>query len=370
MRIAHLLKKEMIEIIRQKELLFLILAVPFIEIILLGHVIATDIKNIPVEIVDVSGSPTARQIVREIGICPILRVTRVSRTPEDALDILKVGRAKAVVTLRDAPGGPLRIMGIPEVQVLLDGTDAYTTLVAAGALQGVLAHVVASLELPDSRLPAVTLKTQVRYNPDLKVIFSYGPGLVGLLLTFLTFFLASLSLIREKEQQTLDTLRISKLTPFEIFIGKGLPALIVGLIDLALGIPILLFWFKIPFRGNSGLMLLSAIIYLIAITSLAIAVSTLSSSHRQAMFLAWYIIMTFLLLSGFFTPLESMPPEAVLSRAIAAINPFRYLMNIVRGIMLKGGGLDSILSDVIALSGLCLVFSTISYALFRRSLKR
>jgi len=370
MRWPALVKKEVLEILRQRELLFLILAVPFIEVIVLGYAVDRDIRNLPVEVVDLTGSRAGRRIVEEIGRIPSLRVVRAGRRPESALNILKSGRAKAVVTVRDAPAGPLHIYGMPEIQILLDGTDALASLVAGGALQTVAARSAVPRGAVEAFFPLVSVKTQVRFNPGLKRIYSFGPGFVGLLLTFLTFFLASLSLVREKERQTLDTLKASALTPLEICVGKGLPAMLVGVFHLAVGLPILLFWFGIPFRGGAGGLLLAALFYLAGITALALAISALSSSHRHAMFLAWYIIMTFLLLSGFFTPVESIPPEAWLSRAIAAVNPFRYLMAVVRGVMIKGSSWSDIQGDLFRLAGLCLTLMAGSYALLRRSLKR
>jgi len=379
MRIAYLIKKEATEIVRQKELLFLILIVPLLEIIILGYVVAAEIRGIPVEIIDLSGGRAAREISQRISSHPILHLRRIVQRPEEALEILKSGRARAVVTLRDAPAGPLRQAGIPEIQILVDGTDAFAPPAAVGALNGIVRDYLMKSALFGRQSPdplfggapaSISIKTQVRFNPNLRAIDSQGPGLVGLLLTFVTFFIAGLALVREKEQQTLDTLLVSRLRPIEIFIGKGLPAAAAGLLNLLFGIPLLMFWFKVPFRGSAGLLLLASVIYLAAIVSLALAYSALSSTQQQAMFLTWYTIMTIVVLSGFFTPLESIPSGAVLSRAIAAVNPFRYLMRIVRSIMLKGGGLSFILNDLLILSALCIVFSTISYALFRRSLKR
>jgi ABC-2 type transport system permease protein len=383
MRIAYLLKKEVTEIVRQKELVFLILIVPLLEIIILGYVVATEIRGIPVDIIDLSGGRAAREIGQRISSRSIFHLRRIVRRPEEALEILKSGRARAVVTIRDAPAGPLRQAGIPEIQILVDGTDAFASQMALGALNDIIRDSMAtgSRAGPDSWNPLlaargdpsvspIKVKTVVRFNPDLRAIDSQGPGLVGLLLTFVTSFIAGLALVREKEQQTLDTLLVSRLRPIEIFIGKSLPAGAAGLLNLLFGIPLLMFWFKVPFRGSVGLLLLASIIYLAAIVSLALAYSALSSTQQQVMFLTWYTIMTIVVLSGFFTPLESIPSEAVLSRAIAAVNPFRYLMRIVRSIMLKGGGLSFVLGDLLMLSALCVVFSTVSYALFRRSLKR
>ena len=382
MRILTLARKEATEILRQKELLFLVLAVPLVEIVILGCVLAVNIGRIPVRVLDESGTPAAARIIDRIAASPVLRLTGTEPSG-DALDILVRGRARAVVTLRKVPAPAVPVLDGPDIQVLVDGSDAVAAQAAAGAL-GALARdafaedLLAARDAPYARFagprpvlpPWIAVRTLVRFNPDLRAIDSLGPGLVGLLLTFVTFLLAGLAVVREREQQTLDTLLVSRLRPIEIFVGKGLAPAAAGLAHLAVGIPILIFGFKVPFRGSAALVILAAAIYLAAAVSLALAFSAAAGTQQQAMFLTWYTIMTVVVLSGFFTPLESMAPQAHLSRAVAILNPFRYLMRIVRAVMIKGAGPGDLWGDLAALTGLAALFAGGSYAVFRRSLRR
>ena len=137
-----------------------------------------------------------------------------------------------------------------------------------------------------------------------------GPGIVGFLLTIITMFLTSASLVREKEQQTLDTLLMSPLSTLEIYVGKALPAAMIGLVDMVIGLLVVVLWFDIPFRGSLFYLFLAALVYLAAILSYALLISVLSATTQQAMFFAWFSLMIFLLMSGFFTPVENIPPAA------------------------------------------------------------
>lgn len=150
-------------------------------------------------------------------------------------------------------------------------------------------------------------RTLIRFNPDLKSINTIGPGIVALLLTIISMFLTSIALVREKEQQTMDTLLVSRLTPIEIYIGKALPMAILGLIEMGIGILVVILVFRIPLRGNLIVLLPASLIFLFAILSYALLISTLCSSQQQALFFGWFSMVTFLLLSGLFTPVENIP---------------------------------------------------------------
>ncbi len=180
-------------------------------------------------------------------------------------------------------------------------------------------------------------------------------------------FLTSASLVREKEQQTLDTLLISPLTTLEIYIGKALPAALIGMVDMVIGLLVVLLWFGIPFRGNFFYLFLAAMVYLAAILSYALLISVLSSTQQQAMFFAWFSLMIFLLMSGFFTPVENIPP---LMRVVADINPLRYLIRIIREIFLKGNGIAYFWKDLLVLGGIALTLMSISLLNFKRFISK
>ncbi|MCU0276176.1 MAG: ABC transporter permease, partial [Acidobacteria bacterium] len=250
MKLLHLVKKELIEVTRQKELLFLMFVSPLIQIVILGYVISTDIRHVPVGIVNLAKARSAAQIIERIRQTPLFRVRFVSDRSADSLQLLKKGEVKAMLVFRDAQDKKRSRFHYPEVQVLMDGIDSNTSMIAAGYFNGIIKNYILDdmarrgLALPLAGRPVF------RFNPQLRSINYMGPGIVAFLLTIITLFLTSASLVREKEQQTLDTLLMSPLSALEIYVGKALPAGLIGLVDMLIGLAVVVLWFGIPFRGS------------------------------------------------------------------------------------------------------------------------
>jgi ABC-2 type transport system permease protein len=367
MKVLHLVKKELIEITRQKELLALMFIAPVIQIIILGYVISTDIRHVPVGIVNLSRGQAAEQIIQRIRQTSLFSVRYVSDHSEDYLYRLKKGEVKTVLIFRDALDKKRLILKYPEVQILMDGIDSNTSMIAAGYFNGIIKnYILNDMERRGQGMPLVG-KTVFRFNPQLRSINYMGPGIVAFLLTIITIFLTSASLVREKEQQTLDTLLMSPLSTLEIYIGKALPAALIGLVDMVIGLLVVVLWFGIPFRGNLFYLFLAALVYLTAILSYALLISVLSATQQQAMFFAWFSLMIFLLMSGFLTPVDNIPPVL---RLLADINPMRYLVKIIREIFLKGNGITYFWKDLLALGGIALTLMSVSLLNFKRFISK
>ena len=364
MRLLYLVKKELIEIFRQKELLPLLFIAPMIQIIVLGYVVKTDIEHVPVEIVNLSSNQAAHKIINRIVNTPLFDVKNISKEPPTAvMETLKKGKVKAVIVFRDSFDKKKSPLKYPEVQILMDGIDSNTSAIAAGYFNGIIKkYILEDIESTGLSLP-VESKPLIRFNPELRSINYMGPGIVGLLLTILSLLLTSMSIVREKEQQTMDTLLISRLTPFEIYLGKALPMGIIGLVQMGLGIMVVLLWFGIPVRGNIGYLFLSAVIFLAAILSYALLISTITSTQQQALFFAWFSMVMFILLSGLFTPVENIPPGL---KFLAEINPVRHLIQIIREIFLKGNGIEYFAKELLALGTIAVVITSLSLLNFRR----
>jgi len=194
-----------------------------------------------------------------------------------------------------------------------------------------------------------------------------GPGIVALLLTIISMFLTSISLVREKEQQTMDTLLISRLTPLEIYLGKSLPMALLGLIEMVIGIVVVILVFGIPLRGSLLYLFLAAVIFLFAVLSYALLISTLCSSQQQALFFSWFSMVTFLLLAGLFTPVENIPKGL---HWIADINPLQYLIKIIREIFLKGNGIEYFYKDLLILGAITITVLSLSLLNFKRLISK
>ncbi len=367
MKLRYLVKKELIEVVRQKELLFLMFAGPVIQIIILGYVVSSDIRRVPVAIVNLSRGQVAERVSERVRRSPLFAVRFESRQGADTLELLKKGRAKAVIVFRDARGHGGAARAYPEVQVLMDGIDSNTAMVAAGYFNGIIkGYILDDLARRGRGLPLAD-RPLFRFNPQLRSINYMGPGIVGFLLTIITMFLTSASLVREKEQQTLDTLLMSPLASLEIYLGKALPAALVGLVDMVIGLLVVVLWFGIPFRGSLFYLLVAALVYLAAILSYALLISVLSTTTQQSMFFAWFSLMLFLLMSGFFTPVANIPQPL---RLLADINPLRYLIQIIREIFLKGNGIAYFWKDLLALAGIAASLVSVSLLNFKRFISR
>ncbi len=367
MKLFYLVKKEFIEITRQKELLFLMFIGPVVQIIILGYVISTDIRHVPVGIVNMAQGQAAGQMIQRIRQTSLFNVRYESEQSADYLDLLKKGEVKAMLIFRDALDQKRHILKYPEVQILMDGMDSNTSMIAAGYFNGIIKnYILHDMEKLGQGLP-FSSRAVFRFNPQLRSINYMGPGIVGFLLTIITMFLTSASLVREKEQQTLDTLLISPLNTLEIYVGKALPAALIGLVDMVIGLLVVLLWFGIPFRGSMFYLFLASVVYLAAILSYALLISVLSATTQQAMFFSWFSLMIFLLMSGFFTPVDNIPP---LLRILADINPLRYLLKIIREIFLKGNGIAYFWKDLLTLGGIALTLMVVSLLNFKRFISK
>jgi ABC-2 type transport system permease protein len=367
MKLLYLVKKELIEVVRQKELLFLMFVGPVIQIIILGYVISTDIRHVPVGIVNLSKGQAAARVIERVRRSPLFSVRHESDHSEDYLYYLKKGEVKAMLVFRDALDKKRSALKYPEVQILMDGIDSNTAMIAAGYFNGLIKnYILNDMEKLGQGLPLAG-RAVFRFNPQLRSINYMGPGIVGFLLTIITMFLTSASLVREKEQQTLDTLLISPLSTLEIYVGKALPAAIIGLVDMIIGLLVVVLWFGIPFRGNLLYLFLAALVYLAAILSYALLISVLSATTQQAMFFAWFSLMIFLLMSGFFTPVSNIPHPLSL---LADINPLRYLIKIIREVFLKGNGIAYFWKDLLILSGIAVTLVSISLLNFKRFISK
>ncbi len=367
MKIFYLLKKEFLEIFRQRELLFMIIIAPVFQLIIMGYIVTTDIKNVPVGIIDLSTSRSTERIINRITGSDLFDVKSISKVNKDTVKELKEGDVNAVILFRNPLKTGNVMPGYPEIQILMDGVDSNSSRIAAGYFNGIIKNFILDDLDYLGISPIIKGKSLIRFNPELRSINYMGPGIVALLLTTITLFITSISLVREKEQQTIDTLLISRLRPYEIYLGKALPMGIVGLIDMGIGVFVAVIWFNIPVRGSMLTLLLSSGIYLTAMLSYGMLISIFSTSQQQSLFFSWFSLITFILLSGLFTPVENIPGGL---KWLVSINPLSYLIKIIREIFLKGNGLGQFYSDLLYLGLIAVVISAISIFNFKRFISK
>ena len=334
--------KELLELRQSPRLFGLLIIAPIIQLTMLGYAATTDVRHVPIVIVDGDRTPTSRALLERFSASRYFDVIREEAHPSGVDDDLARGRAWLGIVI--PRGFETAVLGGGSeadrtVQVLADGTDANSSGVAlayAAGLVGEFNGVLAAAQ--GVRPPAIDARIRVWFNPGLESRYFMVPGVLALLLLLVTTNLAAMAIVRERELGTLEQLNVTPLRNFELLLGKLLPYGLIGFLDVLLVIGVAVLWFEVPLRGSPALLIGSSVVYLVCTFGLGLFISTVSSTQQQAMMTAvFFVIIPMMYLSGFIFPIENMPEPI---QAITYLIPLRYFLVIVRGIFLKGVGLE------------------------------
>jgi ABC-2 type transport system permease protein len=354
-RTLLLIWKEFIELRRDPRLFGVVIAAPIIQLLMLGYAATTDIRNVPVVVVDEDRTTASRELIERVAASPNFSVAYVVNSVNEIDPYLESGRVWMALAIPHDYGRNI-LTGVPAtVQVVADGSDANSTTVALGYATNLVAGYARDLvakRIAASGLPApggIEARVRVWFNPQLESRDFMLPGILALLLLVVTSNLSSMAIVREKELGTLEQLNVTPLSRWELIVGKLVPYAVVGMIDAVLVIALALLWFHIPLRGSFALVLAMCVVYLLSTLGLGLFVSTISHSQQQAMITTvFFFLMPMIFLSGFIFPIENMPHVVqIITYAI----PLRYFLVIVRGIFLKGVGLETLWPQALALAG-------------------
>ncbi len=342
-RILHIIRKEFIQIRRDRAIRALILVVPIIQIWVLGYVISSEVKHVSTVICDLDRTSTSRALIERLSHTVYLNVRYHEERESLIGEYLDTGRAMIAVVLPKGLEKNLQRLQPSRIQLLVDGQDANTANVALGHIAGILETYLtdrvrsqSAAALMSEEIHLLTPVVQVWYNPNLKLSDFMIPGIVVFLLTMITTLVSAMGLVREREIGTLEQLLVAPIKKHELLIGKIIPFALLGLFEMGLAIGFAKLWYQIPIVGNLGLYFLLSIIFLFTTLGLGLLVSTFSHTQQQAMFMAWFILIFILLMSGFLFPIENMPRFA---QWLTYLNPMRYFILITRELFIKGAGL-------------------------------
>jgi ABC-2 type transport system permease protein len=252
----------------------------------------------------------------------------------------------------------------------INAINATTAQLSWAYLNGVLRDYNLELAMENisssnvSAIPQIDIRNRYWYNELLNYKYYMLPGILGILVTAIGFLLAGLNLVREKEAGTIEQINVTPVRKHQFIIAKMVPFLIIGLADLVLGLLLGKLAFNIPFEGSIALLFLCASIFLVAVLGFALFISTFSGTQQQFMFIAFFFMIIFILMSGIFTPLESMPDWA---RKLDLINPVAYLMKINRMVMLKGSTIQDISRDIYSLIIIAVIFTALAVKRYRKT---
>jgi ABC-2 type transport system permease protein len=344
-RLRFLVWKEFLELHQNPRLFGLVIVAPIIQLTMLGYAATTDVRNVPVVVADGDRSAASRELIARFDGSPNFTVIDTVTTVSEIEPFLERGRASLALSIPAGYGEAIRSRRPVKVQVVADGTDSNSTTVALGyatSLIGGYAQELVASELErtagSGADAAIDARIRVWFNPQLESRHFMIPGVLALVLLVVTANLAAMAIVREKELGTLEQLNVTPIRRSELIVGKLLPYGLIALVDVLLVVAVAVLWFQIPLRGSFALLFVMSMLYVLCTLALGLFISTISETQQQAMMTATFFFLTpMIYLSGFIFPIENMP--AVI-QPFTYLIPLRYFLVIVRGIFLKGIGLE------------------------------
>jgi ABC-2 type transport system permease protein len=372
-RLRSLIRKEFIQIRRDRRTLILVLIIPIMQLFLLGYAATNDVRNVPLAVYDQDRGPEARALLDAYRAADYFTLSYEAGSDTELRDLLDSGKARAGMIIPYGYSDDIQGGQTARVVFVLDGSDPTVASTALSAAQ--LIGQAHSTQILESRLlrrgqavtiqPPVEISTTVWYNPDLVSAFFMIPGVIGMILFALTSILTASAIVRERERGTIEQLIVTPIRPWELVLGKLLPYVLLAFLNafevLALGH----YWFGVPVRGSLWLIAAASFLFLLSSLGIGLLASTIANTQQEAMLTVWMLMLPSIFLAGFFFPLEAMPK---ILQWISYIFPLRYYLVIIRSQMLKGVGISAYQTDLIALAVFGIAIMTMAALRFRKRL--
>lgn len=371
-RLIHIIRKEFIQILRNRAMLPLMTVLPIMQLILLSFAANNEVKNVRLAIVDLDHSSLSRRLVEKVGVTDRFIMVEIPSATERADELMQVGAVDIVLTIpprferdffRDREG---------DVQLLVNAINGQQATVGASYLSSVLqsfnqeirSEAVGKMKVRRASLaPQIQTEHSFWYNEDLNYKHFMAPGIIGELVTILVMLLTAMNIVREREIGTIEQINVTPIKKWQFILGKMIPFLIVGLMILTVGLTVGKIIFDIPMRGNLIIVFAYCIINLIAVLGLGLFISNLSDTQQQALFTTFFFVLIFILMSGLFTPIESMPKWA---QAMTIPNPIAHFVHVMRSVLLKGSGFADVSYNFLVTGILAVVFNGLAVWSYRK----
>ncbi|HOC41624.1 MAG TPA: ABC transporter permease [Thermoanaerobaculales bacterium] len=360
--LLNILVKELLQLRRDPRILPILFIAPVIQLTILGYAATTDVRRVELAVCDLDRTAASRDLVRRFTGSSYFRLVASVDEQRDLDRWLDSGRARIALTIPAGFSADREAGRGADVQLVADGSDAMAGTLGLSYAQGVLEQVAESEGL---RLP-VELRPKVLYNPDLVSRNFMVPAVLAMILMIMTMMLTSMALVREIELGTMEQLLVTPLKPGAIIAGKLVPYALVGAVEILTAMPVVLLWFRVPLRGSLAVLALLTAPFMLCTLGLGLLVSTLSRTQQQAMMISTFVFMLpQIYLSGFVFPIQNMP------RAFQAITyavPLRYYVEVLRGVFLKGVGLEVLWRQGLVMLALGTVILALARIRFRQRL--
>ncbi|MDE3174474.1 MAG: ABC transporter permease [Gemmatimonadota bacterium] len=362
-----MLRKEFRQMLRDPRARRVLFVAPIVQLVVFGYAVNTDVRNAATMIVDHDQTAESRSLVSALTSSGYFRVAERSQRPRDLVGALDAGDVLVGLEIPEGFARDLDAGRESDVQLLVDGSSANTANVALGyatqiVSQWGLEH--APNALPAGPRPGVDFRVRAWYNENLESRVYNVPAVIGTIVLLMTLLLTSLAVVREREIGTLEQLMVSPLRPVELIVGKTLPSVFVGFVDLTLVTAVSLLWFHIPFRGSGLFLLVASVFYILTGLGLGLFISTVSNTQQEAFMSMFFFFLPAIMLSGFMFPIANMPHAL---QYLTYLDPLRYFLEIVRGVFLRGAGWRILWPQALVLLGMGVLVLTAATRRFRKT---
>lgn len=373
-RLKQMLIKEFIQVFRDKRSRYILFVPPIVQLLIFGYAATFEIQHVKTAVLDRDQTQESRELVSRFNSSPYFDVSRQLTDRRQAVKLLDRGDVTVVLQIHPGFSESLRKGQTAPLQVLVDGTNSNTALIATGYVSQIAQGF--ALDYQRDRMqrispflvesvPSVRLDARPWYNVGLSSRWFFVPGVIGSLTLVLVTTLTAFAVVREREIGTLEQLMVTPIRPWEFILGKTIPFFLIGLADMALIAVIGTLWFQVPFRGSVFVLLAGTVLFLLCQLGVGLLISTVCSTQQQAMVTAFFFIMPAITFSGFGFPISTMPHWLQL---LTYFDPLRYFLVILRGVYLKGVGFDVLWPQMWPMAALAIAVLTLSIVRFHKAL--
>jgi ABC-2 type transport system permease protein len=368
-RIRYLLVKELIQTLRDKRMRITLIVPPIFQLIIFGYAANLDVKHIRTAVRDLDRSVDSRDLIGRFESTKYFDLVSFPQTQKDAEDLINRGEVALSIEIPADFSRKLKKGDTATLQILVDGTESNTALIGLGYVNQilseygtkVLARRLNKAGFVDFEQAGVALEPRTWFNPNFESRVFYVPGVIASIALLLPIILTAQAIVREKEMGTLEQIMVTPIRSWQLMLGKTLPFALIGLLDSIMIALIGVFWFEVPLRGNPLVLLLGIMLFLMSSVAIGLFMSTISSTQQQAQISTFFFSMPAFTLSGFAFPIENMPDWI---QVLTYANPLRYFLVIIRGVFLKGNGLDILWPQMLALAvlgGVTILLSSLRF---------
>ena len=361
--IFALIIKEFLALVRDKRSRYVLIGPPIAQLLIFGYAASFDLNDVPLAIYNEDSGATARQLISQIEGSPNFQIVGQVHRDADIAPLINERQALLVLHIGPRFSADLLRGRSVSLQVILDGRNSNTAMIALSYLRGILFDFNRNWAVQrGQRGPPAVLEVRAWYNQNLVSRWFIVPGIVGLLTLVVTLVVTALSVAREREAGTFDQLLVTPLRPVEILVGKALPGVIIGIIEASFIILLALYWFDVPLRGSVGALYLGLLLFLLSAVGIGLMISAFAVTQQQAVLGAFLFLVPAVILSGFATPIANMP-ETV--QWLTYLDPLRYFLIVVRGVFLEGDSYRLLLDQYWPMGLIGLVSLVLAGWLFR-----